>query len=66
MQGQIISFVITIRIHDKKLWLSGLKCEFAGIAISVLTGFIVGLCTTWSETGWGSSESFPTSEMREK
>ena len=59
-----MGFVIGVRIRDKKLWLSGLKCECTGVAVSVLTGFLFGLCTTWSETKWGSSESFPTAEMR--
>ncbi len=26
----------------------------------------MGLCTTWSETKWGSSSSFPTHEMRSR
>lgn len=59
-----MGFVIGIRIHDKELWYSGFKSECTGIAVSVITGFIFGLCTTWSETKWGSSESFPTDEMR--
>lgn len=63
-KGPIMGFVIGIRIRDKKLWLSGLKSESIGIAVSVFVGFLLGLCTTWSETRWGSSESFPTKEMR--
>jgi hypothetical protein len=57
-------FVIGMRIRNKTLWFFGLKSEFAGIGVSVLTGFIFGLCTTWFETRWGSSESLPTNEMR--
>jgi hypothetical protein len=59
-----MGFVIGVRVRDKKLWLSGLKSECIGIAVAVITGFFFGLCTTWSETKWGSSESFPTEEMR--
>lgn len=37
-----------------------------GLGITMLTGFIVGLCTTWSETRWGSSGAFPTDQMRSR
>lgn len=59
-----MGFLIGARIRDKKLWISGLISECFGIMIGILTGFIFGLCTTWSETRWGSTESFPTNEMR--
>lgn len=59
-----MGFTVGVRIRDKTLWLSGLKCECIGLGVSVITGFLLGLCTTWSETKWGSTESFPTEEMR--
>ena len=61
-----MGFVVGVRIRDKKLWFSGVKCEVIGVSFGVMTGFIFGLMTTWSETGWGSSESFPTGEMRQR
>ena len=61
-----MGFVIGIRVRDKKLWFEGLTSELMGIATCVVTGFIFGLCTTWSETRWGSSDSFPTNEMRSR
>ncbi|UJR19832.1 hypothetical protein I4U23_022965 [Adineta vaga] len=64
LMGPIMGFVIGVRIHNKKLCYSGFKSECTGLLVSVLTGFLFGLCTTWSETSWGSSESFPTDEMR--
>jgi len=64
LMAPIMGFLIGVRIREKKLWVAGLVSESAGIIISVLTGFVLGLCTTWSETKWGSSESFPTNEMR--
>ncbi|UJR19180.1 hypothetical protein I4U23_022310 [Adineta vaga] len=66
LMGPIIGFVIGIRTREKKLWFSGLKSECLGIMIGILTGFLFGLCTTWSETKWGSSDSFPTDEMRSR
>ncbi|CAF0713227.1 unnamed protein product [Adineta steineri] len=66
LMGPIMGFVIGIRVLDKKLWLSGIKSECTGIVVAVLTGFLFGLCTTWSETKWGSSASFPTDEMRSR
>ena len=59
-----MGFVIGMRIRDKNLWLSGLKAECVGLALTVSVGFVFGLCTTWSETKWGASDSFPTYEMR--
>ena len=59
-----MGFIIGVRIREKTLWLSGLKSECIGLVAGVITGFLFGLCTTWSETKWGSTESFPTDEMR--
>ena len=61
-----MGFVIGMRTRDKKLWSAGLKSECYGILIGILTGFIFGLCSTWSETKWGGSDSFPTNEMRSR
>ncbi|CAF1216105.1 unnamed protein product [Adineta ricciae] len=66
LMGPIMGFVIGMRTRDKKLWSAGLKSECYGILIGILTGFIFGLCSTWSETKWGGSDSFPTDEMRSR
>ncbi|CAF1087113.1 unnamed protein product [Adineta steineri] len=66
LMGPILGIVFGLCIGDSKLWKVGLKTEAIGLFVAILTGFIVGLCTTWSETKWGSSTSFPTNEMRSR
>ncbi|CAF1467980.1 unnamed protein product [Rotaria sp. Silwood1] len=57
-----IVFGLSVREHS--LWRRGIQNELIGLALCVLWGFIIGLCTTYAETSWGSSTSFPNSEMK--
>ncbi|UJR21832.1 hypothetical protein I4U23_024906 [Adineta vaga] len=66
LMGPILGIVFGLCIGDSRLWKVGLKTEAIGLFVAILTGFIAGLCTTWSETKWGSSNSFPTHEMRSR
>ncbi|CAF0719459.1 unnamed protein product [Adineta ricciae] len=66
LMGPILGIVFGLCIGDSRLWKVGLKTEAIGLFVAILTGFVVGLCTTWSETRWGSSDSFPTHEMRSR
>jgi hypothetical protein len=66
LMGPILGIVFGLSVGDSKLWRVGLKTEAIGLSVAILTGFVVGLCTTWSETKWGSSTSFPIHEMRSR
>ncbi|CAF4750234.1 unnamed protein product [Rotaria sp. Silwood1] len=66
LMGPILGIVFGLCISDSTLWKVGLRTEAIGLLITIVTGFIVGLCTTWSEIKWGSSTSFPTHEMRSR
>ncbi|CAF1202257.1 unnamed protein product [Rotaria sordida] len=66
LMGPILGIVFGLCISDSTLWKVGLRTEVIGLLITIFTGFIVGLCTTWSEVKWGSSTSFPTHEMRSR
>lgn len=50
-------------ISDRKLQWTGLKSEAAGIAMSLVFGFIFGLLVGTTEHPWGFGD-WPTEEMK--
>ncbi|CAF1431030.1 unnamed protein product, partial [Didymodactylos carnosus] len=59
-----IAFGLSVREHS--LWKRGLWNEIIGLIICLASGFVLGLFTTFAETKWGSSSTFPTTEMRSR
>ncbi|CAF4312452.1 unnamed protein product [Rotaria sp. Silwood2] len=64
LMGPILAIVFGLCIHDRSLWQAGLRSEFPGLFICVTCGFLMSLGTSVWETSWGSTTSFPTTEMK--
>ncbi|CAF1100407.1 unnamed protein product [Rotaria sordida] len=64
LMNPIMGIVFGLSVREHSLWQRGIRNELIGLALCILWGFIIGLCTTHAETRWGSSMSFPTSEMK--
>ncbi|CAF1225266.1 unnamed protein product [Adineta steineri] len=66
LMNPILGIVFGLSVRDQSLWRHGLRNEIIGLIICTTCGFIIGLFTTIFETKWGSSTSFPTSEMKSR
>ncbi|CAF4582900.1 unnamed protein product [Rotaria sp. Silwood1] len=64
LMNPIMGIVFGLSVREHSLWQRGIRNELIGLTLCILWGFIIGLCTTHAETRWGSSTSFPTSEMK--
>ncbi|CAF0763726.1 unnamed protein product [Rotaria sordida] len=66
LMNPILGFVFGLSVREHSLWRRGLRNELIGLIICISCGFILGLLTTFAETKWGASTSFPTSEMKSR
>ncbi|CAM4759147.1 unnamed protein product [Rotaria magnacalcarata] len=66
LMNPILGFVFGLSVREHSLWRRGLRNELIGLIICITCGFILGLLTTFAETKWGSSTSFPTPEMKSR
>ncbi|UJR07157.1 hypothetical protein I4U23_011445 [Adineta vaga] len=66
LMNPIMGIVFGISVHEKSLWRQGVRNELIGLVLCILWGFVIGLCTTYAGTNWGSSSSFPTPEMKSR
>ncbi|CAF1241468.1 unnamed protein product [Adineta ricciae] len=66
LMNPILGIVFGLSVRDNSLWRSGLRSEIIGLIVCITCGFLLGLLTTVFETRWGSSTSFPTSEMKSR
>ncbi|CAF4492444.1 unnamed protein product [Rotaria socialis] len=66
LMNPIMGIVFGLSVREHSLWQRGIRNELIGLALCILWGFLIGLCTTHVETRWGSSTSFPTSEMKSR
>ncbi|CAF1032963.1 unnamed protein product [Adineta ricciae] len=66
LMNPILGVVFGLSVREHSLWRRGLRNELIGLIICISCGFILGLFTTFAETKWGSSTSFPTAEMRSR
>ncbi|CAF4074464.1 unnamed protein product [Rotaria sp. Silwood2] len=64
LMNPIMGIVFGLSVREHLLWQRGIRNELIGLFLCILWGFVIGLCTTHAETRWGSSTSFPTSEMK--
>ncbi|CAF4072794.1 unnamed protein product [Adineta steineri] len=64
LMNPIMGIVFGVSVHETSLWRQSIRNEVIGLVLCILWGFIIGLCTTYTGTNWGSSSSFPTSEMK--
>ncbi|CAF1563468.1 unnamed protein product, partial [Didymodactylos carnosus] len=66
LMNPILGVVFGLSVREHSLWKCGLRNEVIGLLICLSCGFLLGLFTTFFETNWGSSTSFPTMEMRSR
>ncbi|CAF3470145.1 unnamed protein product [Rotaria sp. Silwood1] len=66
LMNPILGIVFGLSVREHSLWRRGLRNELIGLIICISCGFILGLLTTFAETKWGSSASFPTLEMKSR
>ncbi|CAF2870627.1 unnamed protein product [Rotaria sp. Silwood2] len=66
LMNPILGFVFGLSVREHSLWRRGLRNELIGLVICISCGFILGLLTTFAETKWGASTSFPTPEMKSR
>ncbi|UJR25144.1 hypothetical protein I4U23_006503 [Adineta vaga] len=66
LMNPILGIVFGLSVRDNSLWQRGLRNEIIGLIVCITCGFLLGLFTTYFETKWGSSSSFPTSEMKSR
>ncbi|UJR18300.1 hypothetical protein I4U23_005203 [Adineta vaga] len=64
LMNPIMAIVFGVSVREKSLWRQGVRNELIGLILCIVWGFIIGLCTTFAGTTWGSSSSFPTPEMK--
>ncbi|KAL0270829.1 UNVERIFIED_CONTAM: hypothetical protein PYX00_008109 [Menopon gallinae] len=63
LMSPIMAITFGTVISDRKLQLTGIKSEFAGIAMSLVFGFIFGLLVGTTDHPWGFGD-WPTEEMK--
>ncbi|CAF3710169.1 unnamed protein product [Adineta steineri] len=66
LMNPILGIVFGLSVREHSLWKRGFRNELIGLIICITCGFIIGLFTTFAETKWGNSTSFPTSEMKSR
>eukprot|EP00730_Choanoeca_flexa_P018840 TRINITY_DN9182_c0_g2_i2.p1 TRINITY_DN9182_c0_g2~~TRINITY_DN9182_c0_g2_i2.p1 ORF type:complete len:703 (+),score=175.24 TRINITY_DN9182_c0_g2_i2:135-2243(+) len=62
LMGPILAYTFGTVVHDKELKNQGLYAELIGLAICVVTGFLIGLAAG----DWGEQWNFPSEFMRSR